>query len=226
MRTIRTRWRASSPRFRRSIRQPAESSSEGFRRCSLGGARRQQGRSRQAARGGSDPLGEFYSRIVEASHGKSRSNSPRPVEVKPPADLDGRFYAIHLLRNHIRDERLGDPTSLPYRDPLATFSNVISSFVIACKRSLREMSDPNRAEFKKGEAWNKWICDLAAILEPSGLTTSARKDFDKRKQERPSRFVVLVSALQEYVPAQCRRTCSEAGMATAISRAKRQLSGQ
>jgi len=147
-------------------------------------------------------------------------------EVTPPADLDGRFYAIHLLRSHIRDDRLGDPTSLPYRDPLATFSNVISSLVIACERSLRELSDPNRAEFQEGEAWNNWICRLVEVLEPSELPTSARKDSDKRKHERASAFVVLISVLQEYVPVQFRRTCSEAGVATAISRAKRQLSGQ
>jgi hypothetical protein len=145
-------------------------------------------------------------------------------EVKAPADLDGRFYAIHLLRNHIRDDRLGDPTTLPYRDPLVIFSNVISSFVIACEQSLLELSDPNRAEIQEGEAWKTWVCGLAAILEPRGLPTSARKDSDKRKHEWPSPFVVLVSALQEYVPASAVEL-AEAGVATA-SAGKRQLSGQ
>lgn len=146
-------------------------------------------------------------------------------EVKPPADLDARFYAIHLLRNHLRDDRL-NPTSIPYRDPLATFSNLISSFEIACELSLHELSDPNRAEFQEGKAWNSWVCRLVKVLEPSGLPTYARKDSDKRKHERPSAFVILISALQEYVPTQCRRVCSESGVATAISRAKRKLSGQ
>ena len=114
------------------------------------------------------------------------------------------------------------PPPVPYRDPLATFSNLISSFVIACERSLRELSDPNRAEMQEGVAWNKWVCRLVEVLEPSELPTSARKDSDKRKPQRPSAFVVLISTLQEYVPARCRRICSEAGVATAISRAKRQ----
>ena len=72
-------------------------------------------------------------------------------EVKAPADLDGRFYAIHLLRNHIRDDRLGDPTTLPFRDPLVIFSNVISSFLIACG-GLARIPEARKPIRQKGRA--------------------------------------------------------------------------
>jgi hypothetical protein len=58
-----------------------------------------------------------------------------------PAELNGRFYAIHLIRNYLRDDRLGDYTSFP--GPIAALTSVLTSFVTACEQSLTELHDPN-----------------------------------------------------------------------------------
>jgi hypothetical protein len=36
--------------------------------------------------------------------------------IEQPAELDGRSYALHLIRNYIRDARLGDFFASPSRD--------------------------------------------------------------------------------------------------------------
>ena len=77
-----------------------------------------------------------------------------------PVKLNGRFYAFHLVRNHLRDERLGDYTAFP--GPIAALRNVLNSFVSACEQRLTELRDPNRAEFLMGAAWDAWICELSS----------------------------------------------------------------
>lgn len=144
----------------------------------------------------------------------------------PPSEINGRFYALHLIRNFIRDEKLPDPTVLPFQDPVSSFASMLASLVAACEQSLRELHNPERAEIKVGMAWDSWICDLVKILERKGLPVSARKDCDKRTNNTLSEFVALISALQKLLPPRCRRTCSASGVETAINRAKRRLAGQ
>jgi hypothetical protein len=98
---------------------------------------------------------------------------------------------------------------------------VITSFEIACERALAELSDPNRAEMREGEAWEKWIHELSAILDESGLPTTARKDSDKQKDCSPSFFVAFVRELQKCVPAACWRRRSDSALATAIGSARK-----
>jgi hypothetical protein len=147
-------------------------------------------------------------------------------EIRRPDELDGRFYALHLVRNFVRGEGLPDPAVLPFRDPVEAFSSMLSSVVVACERSARELNNPNRAEIKVGAAWDSWIRDLVEILKVDGLPVSVRKDSDKRAKVVSSDFVSLVSALQDFLPTNCRRICSESGLETAISRAKGRLTGQ
>ena len=146
--------------------------------------------------------------------------------VAQQAGSGGGQYAIHLLMNSIRNDRLGDPKSRPYQDPIKAFSEVISSFVMACEQSLNELKDPNRGEFREGEAWDEWVCKLGATLEASDLPTAARKDSDKQRARGASPFVALIRELQMCVPAPCRRHCSDTGLATAVARARQPASGQ
>lgn len=136
-----------------------------------------------------------------------------------PTEMDGRFYAFHLIRNYIRDDRLGEHIAFP--GPLANLSSVLNSFVIACEKSLGELRDPGRAEIMVGEAWATWICELTTLLAASGLPTSARKDTDKRPG--PSDFEVLIEQLQSLVPQSCRRRGSLSGP---IGRARARLGTQ
>ena len=142
------------------------------------------------------------------------------------AGSGGGQYAIHLILNYMRNYRLGDPESLRYHDPIKAFSEVISSFVMACEQSLNELKDPNRGEFREGEAWDEWVCKLGATLEASDLPTAARKDSDKQRARGASPFVALIRELQMCVPAPCRRHCSDTGLATAVARARQPASGQ
>jgi hypothetical protein len=136
-----------------------------------------------------------------------------------PAELNGRFYAIHLIRNYLRDDRLGDHTSFP--GPIAELTSVLTSFVTACEQSIAELRDPNRAEIVEGAAWDAWIRQLLCILNEAGLPTAARKDTDKQKTSIPSSFVALVRELQRCVPRACYPQRSDAALATAISAARR-----
>ena len=136
-----------------------------------------------------------------------------------PAEMNGRFYAFHLIRNYLRDERLGDYTAFP--GPIAALRSVLNSFVTACEQSLGELHDPNRAEFVEGAAWDAWIDQLSSILNEAGLPTSARKDSDKQKISSPSHFVALIRELQKSVPSACYPQRSDAALATAISAARR-----
>lgn len=136
-----------------------------------------------------------------------------------PAEMNGRFYAFHLIRNYLRDERLGDYTAFP--GPIAALRSVLNSFVTACEQSLAELHDPNRAEFVEGAAWDAWVRQLLCILSEAGLPTAARKDTDKQKTSIPSSFVALVRELQRCVPRACYLQRSDAALATAISAARR-----
>jgi hypothetical protein len=156
-----------------------------------------------------------------ASKGILKAARTLQEEIRRPDKLDGRFYALHLIRNFVRSDGLPDPTVLPFCDPLDAFASILSSVVVACEQSARELKNPDRAEIKVGAAWDSWIRDLVEILKAHGLPVSVRKDSDKRVKVASSDFVALVTALQELLPANFRRMCSEAGLETAISRAKR-----
>ncbi len=140
--------------------------------------------------------------------------------ITEPTEMDGRFYAFHLVRNYIRDDRLGDYFALHSQDPVKALSGVLTSFEVACEKALAELSDPNRAEIMVGEAWEEWIHQLTAILDESGLPTAARKDSDKQKGSTPSSFVAFVRELQECVPTACWRRRSDSALATAIGSAR------
>jgi hypothetical protein len=119
---------------------------------------------------------------------------------------DGPAYARHLLLNHIRDERLGrvggtllpsgkrDPRS---RDPLSALIAVVRSCVTACDSGCAELDNPDFV-MREGESWDRWICDLTAILERQELPVAASKG--KSNYDRASPFVSLVLALQDSLP--------------------------
>jgi hypothetical protein len=95
------------------------------------------------------------------------------------------------------------------------------SLAAACNSALAEMeSSPSHRE---GTAWDKWIRDLATILDAAGLPTTASKGRGKSKSDSPSAFVSFVLKLQNCVPEEARRHKTPDGLATAINRARRGL---
>jgi hypothetical protein len=68
-----------------------------------------------------------------------------------------------------------------------------------------------------GEAWDRWIGQLARALKAAGLPTKARKDKDGT-----SPFVMFIAVLQDLLPAKFRRhTKNHTALAAAINKARR-----
>ena len=144
-----------------------------------------------------------------------------------PGEVDGPWYARHLLMNHIRDKRLGnvrpkmlksgrrDPRNL--NDPIAALVAVLTSCDAACVSALSELDNPNYS-VAEGEAWGGWIRQLTAIMKDAGLRAGAAKDIGH--EEDPSPFVFLVQRLQRALPV-VQHTQSAGALAKAINAARR-----
>jgi hypothetical protein len=130
-----------------------------------------------------------------------------------PGPLNAATYAKHLLLNHIRDDRLGDPRGRVLESgkldpksiagPINALIGILNSCALACESALKELEDMDYS-MREGDAWGRWICRLKAILKDHGLPTTARKDTDKNR-DKESPFVSLVWELQSLAPEQCRR---------------------
>ncbi len=133
----------------------------------------------------------------------------------PGPKLDGRFYAVHLLRNKLEHPALPRDAVPPYRDPIRDLVGILRAVTAACDRSLEELDDPNYKVFE-GEGWIWWIQALTGLLKKARLPTGARSHGDT------SPFVRLVSRLQGALPGEYRRhTQSAPALAQAIRRALR-----
>ena len=128
---------------------------------------------------------------------------------------DADIYACSLIKKHLRKE--GDAID----DPLRGISSDIGRLIFASEDALKELSDTKGEDFKKGEAWKRWVNELTDIAKAHDLHWGVRKDTDKNKQSRSSPFVELVWELQQSVP-KAHRRYSRGALAGAIVGARRQ----
>jgi hypothetical protein len=157
---------------------------------------------------------------------KIRRALERVRELLSHGSRPGPDYARHLLQNHIRDERLGGWASNslkstgPYWiDPIAALIDVLNSCTAGCASAVRELDDPDFS-VAEGEAWDRWIGQLAAILTEAGLRVGVAKH--AAYEERPSAFVSLVDRLQKSLPSFAVRHAQSLGaLAKAINSARR-----
>jgi hypothetical protein len=130
-------------------------------------------------------------------------------------DHDADVHARTLIKKHLRKE--GDAIN----DPLRRISSDMRWLIFASEDALKELSDTKGEDFKKGEAWKRWINELTDIAKAHDLHWRVRKDTDKNKQSRSSPFVELVWELQRSVP-KAHRRYSRGALAGAIVGARRQ----
>jgi hypothetical protein len=176
----------------------------------------------QAAR----PVSEARKRIERLK--KAASVFQKAVFDYNPQDIgrDSRVYADHLVGRYFDDERIEGPKRL------RSLGLVMSSLMVACRRALADLKDPTNYRPPKGWTWRNWVCRVAEIAEAHQLPTEVRKDTTKSKDTdqsgrfKPSPFVVLIGALQDYIPERYRQsTHSGIALSAAIARARRSLSG-
>src|SRR5262249_27400452 len=88
-------------------------------------------------------------------------------------ETDAEFYAKRLIRKHFQNRRLRK------RKALDDLLGILTSLVDACILAARKINSPDDRGFRKGECWEKWICELTNIVKKHDLPTGVRKDSDK-----------------------------------------------
>jgi hypothetical protein len=125
---------------------------------------------------------------------------------------DGRRTAYH----HIRADKLR-ALAVDSRDMMQD-----------CDAELRALGTAETEDhgYRVGEEWARWIWRLKKVLEAARLPVGVRKDTDKHP-DPPSPFVAFTREVQRCLPAEFRQhTHSDAGLAVAIVRALKDVSGR
>ena len=136
------------------------------------------------------------------------------AELMGAPESESARYANFLIKQNFADSRLkyGGPT-----DAIHAMHGVTVSFVFACDRGEKELEKDG---FRRGEAWNAWVRNLAGLLQKCGFRTGVRKDSDKSDTTSP--LVRFIWQMQELIPQQFRRgSHSVVALATLISKAIR-----
>ena len=133
------------------------------------------------------------------------------------------FVARHLISKH--SGLLFNKGRDGLQNLALDLAEVISN---GCDFSLAELRDETKSGFRKGDAWDSWVRKLTAILDAHQLPTENRKDTDKNKTGRPSKFVAFLRELQACTPVEDRRSeprsddfQANIALSAAIDRARR-----
>jgi hypothetical protein len=133
-------------------------------------------------------------------------------QVSAPATIPGAWYAQHLLRNQVDDERLGT-IDVPGRDPITGLIGVLSSCDAACDRGLNELANPVYT-VEEGESWRRWVRRLSVVLD------YGRQSGEAKRKGTVAALVSTVKAIQKRIPAAFRRHVqSDESLAKAVRRA-------
>jgi len=160
-----------------------------------------------------EPLSWAIDRIQRVKKGAAQFY--KALFEDPRHESDAHVYANHLMKRHFEEPRLSTA------DMLNHVSRLLSSVLVACNRSLKEIETSDLESHREGDCWEQWIRRLTKALSAHQLPTGARTDSDKMKKGSPSAFVSLVSELQKCAPLASRRhTHSYEGLAKAITRAR------
>jgi hypothetical protein len=100
----------------------------------------------------------------------------------------------------------------------------VSSFVRRCELAEAELKNSTLPGHVVGEAWDRWVRELATILTKYGLPAEAGKNRDGPGEHKTSKFTALVIALQECLPDKYQRPFNSGPALTkAIHRALRPI---
>jgi len=134
---------------------------------------------------------------------------------------DTAFYVKHLVGKNLLDSRIPDDM----RKFNFVVCEIMTEFVSACTMAAKELDELKAAPNGRqdGRSWDEWIRRLTAIARTNGLSTSARKDSDKRRPDSGSSpFVDFIGELQSCVPeGQRRHTHSKGALVQAIFKARK-----
>jgi hypothetical protein len=79
-------------------------------------------------------------------------------------------------------------------------ANLMSSLIHRCELAETELKNSTLPGHVVGEAWDRWVRDLATILSKHGLPAVAGKNWDGPGVHTISEFTALVIALQDCLP--------------------------
>jgi hypothetical protein len=118
-------------------------------------------------------------------------------------------------------KRLGPP-----RSDLRETAIIAGRLVHACDRLLAKIAGGEGLE--EGEAWKRFIRVMTAILKKADLPTGASQSRDKRSDDKPSPFVVLIAEIQKRLPPKIRRhdRADPLSLAKKINEARRGYRGK
>lgn len=111
-------------------------------------------------------------------------------------------------------QALADP-SVP--DQVKPAAPIDASAVLFDEYSANRPARP----FREGESWNAWIGRLTEIASKNRLPFKVSKGSDKSNRTSP--FVLLVDALQKFLPSGSKHTHSLGGLAKAITGARHKV---
>jgi tetratricopeptide (TPR) repeat protein len=170
------------------------------------------------------PLGStaaFYDEALKKLHKLAKLARALRDDVDPrkagmaELTLEEIWYAHFHRRKTPPSNRAFFKFMLEIIEPVIALDN----FAKKCK------ADPTFGEVPKGTDarfyWEYWIIALSTLFERHGLPVGARKDVDKMKPGKESKFVLFVAQLQKYCPVKSRHfTDSYDDLAQAIQRVR------
>jgi hypothetical protein len=100
------------------------------------------------------------------------------------------------------------------------FLLLVQSMSAACNLTLRRWETDKG--FREGSIWDAWVQSITELMRHYNLPDATRKDSRKPKPSEPnSGFVLLIEALQQYLPKELRRHATDDALPQAIYRARK-----
>jgi hypothetical protein len=132
---------------------------------------------------------------------------------------DAIFHADRLVRKQL-EIFTGKTTSL------AGVADLMSSLVAACEKTKTELEEGATSRLRADDHWKHWVRRVSRIVELHNLPATVRHDRNGNLDWRPSSFVVLIEAIQEYLPAHAgRRAATIEALSKAVSSAQSDYRG-
>jgi hypothetical protein len=111
-----------------------------------------------------------------------------------PRQDDALFHADRLVRKQLE-------VFTNRANALADVTDLISSLVAACEKTKAQLEDGASSGLRTEDHWKHWVRRMKRIIESYGLRATVRHDRNENPDWKPSSFVVLIKAIQGYLPA-------------------------
>jgi hypothetical protein len=149
---------------------------------------------------------------------------------------DPSVWAVDgIIDKHLRTLSANEWKGLPQRvpgaglggvDDLAIVADVASYLKAACAKTKQELEERASSGLSEDAHWMHWVRRVIEIAEKHGLPHGVRKDRRKNRSSdphalwKPSPVVRLIKTLQNYMPAQYRKTARDDALSQAINLAR------